>query len=60
MLRNNLSRPLPGQSIAILDPQQMLVVDVFLNEDGHAQELKGKQRVELKKPVSQNMRDCYQ
>ena len=38
VLRNNLSRPLPGQSIAILDPQQMLVVDVFLNEDGHAQE----------------------
>lgn len=38
VLQNNLSRPLPGQSIAILDPQQMLVVDVFLNEDGHAQE----------------------
>ena len=38
VLQNNLSRPLPGQSIAVLDPQQMLVVDVFLNEDGHAQE----------------------
>lgn len=38
VLRDNLSRPLPGQSIAVLDPQQMLVVDVFLNEDGHAQE----------------------
>ena len=38
VLRNNLSGALPGQSIAVLDPQQMLVVDVFLNEDGHAQE----------------------
>jgi hypothetical protein len=38
VLQNNLSRPLPGQSIAVLDPEQMLVVDVFLNEDGHAQE----------------------
>ena len=38
VLRNNLSRPLPGQSIAVLDPQKLLVVDVFLNEDGHAQE----------------------
>lgn len=38
VLQNNLSRPLPGQSIAVLDPQQMLVVDIFLNEDGHAQE----------------------
>lgn len=38
VLQNNLSRPLPGQSIAVLDPEQMLVVDIFLNEDGHAQE----------------------
>lgn len=38
VLRDNLSGALPGQSIAVLDPQQMLVVDVFLNEDGHAQE----------------------
>lgn len=38
VLQNNLSRPLPGQSIAVLDPQQKLVVDIFLNEDGHAQE----------------------
>jgi hypothetical protein len=38
VLRDNLSGALPGQSIAVLDPQQMLVVDIFLNEDGHAQE----------------------
>lgn len=38
VLQSNLSGALPGQSIAVLDPQQMLVVDIFLNEDGHAQE----------------------
>ena len=38
VLRNNLARALPGQSIAVLDPQQMLVTDVFLHQDGHAQE----------------------
>ena len=38
VLRNNLARALPGQSIAVLDPQKMLVTDIFLNQDGHAQE----------------------
>ena len=38
VLRNNLARALPGQSIAVLDPQRMLVADIFLNQDGHAQE----------------------
>ena len=38
VLKNNLARALPGQSIAVLDPQQMLVTDIFLNQDGHAQE----------------------
>ena len=38
VLRNNLARALPGKSIAVLDPQQMLVTDIFLTEDGHAQE----------------------
>ena len=38
ILRNNLARALPGQSIAVLDPQKMLVTDIFLNQDGHAQE----------------------
>ena len=28
----------PGKSIAVLDPQLMLVTDIFLNQDGHAQE----------------------
>lgn len=32
------SGPLPGQSIAVLDPAQMLVSDVFPCEDAHAQE----------------------
>ncbi len=31
-------KPLPGQSIAVLDPEQKLVTDVFLCEDDHAQE----------------------
>jgi len=30
--------PLPGQAIAVLDPDRMLVLDVFPCEDGHAQE----------------------
>ncbi|MBE9044606.1 hypothetical protein IQ255_09350 [Pleurocapsales cyanobacterium LEGE 10410] len=38
VLRNNLARALPGKSIAVLDPQMMLVTDIFLTEDGHAQE----------------------
>jgi hypothetical protein len=38
VLRNNLARALPGKSIAVLDPHQMLVTDIFLTEDGHAQE----------------------
>lgn len=32
------SGPLPGQSIAVLDPEQMLVSDIFPCEDAHAQE----------------------
>jgi hypothetical protein len=32
------SAPLPGQAIAVLDPELMLVTDVFPCEDGHAQE----------------------
>ena len=38
MLSNNLAKALPGKSIAVLDPQKMLVTDIFLNQDGHAQE----------------------
>ena len=38
VLRNSLSKALPGKSIAVLDPQKMLVTDIFLNQDGHAQE----------------------
>lgn len=37
-LQATRSGPLPGQSIAVLDPQQMLVSDVFPCEDAHAQE----------------------
>lgn len=32
------SGPLPGQSIAVLEPEQQLVSDVFCCEDAHAQE----------------------
>ena len=37
-LRATRSGPLPGQSIAVLDPEQMLVSDIFPCEDAHAQE----------------------
>ena len=38
VLRPQRAGPLPGQSIAVLDPHQMLVTDVFPCEDAHAQE----------------------
>ena len=31
VLRDNLAKALPGKSIAVLDPQKMLVTDIFLN-----------------------------
>ena len=37
-LQATRSGPLPGQSIAVLDPEQDLVSDIFLCEDAHAQE----------------------
>ena len=37
-LRHIGSGPLPGQALVVLDPDQMLVTDVFPCEDGHAQE----------------------
>jgi hypothetical protein len=37
-LQATRSGPLPGQSIAVLDPEQHLVTDIFLCEDAHAQE----------------------
>jgi IS4 transposase len=37
-LRQTRSGPLPGHSIAVLDPAQQLVTQVFLCEDAHAQE----------------------
>ena len=36
--RRRSAAPLPGQVLAILDPQAMLICDVILCEDGHAQE----------------------
>jgi hypothetical protein len=37
-LRSTWAAPLPGQALVVLDQQRMLIPDVFLNEDGHAQE----------------------
>jgi IS4 transposase len=37
-LRATWAAPLPGQALVVLDQQRMLITDVFLNEDGHAQE----------------------
>jgi len=38
VLRRTNSGPLPGQVLAVLDPDRMLIVDLFPCEDGHAQE----------------------
>ena len=38
VLREESAGALPGQAIAVLDPQRELVVDVFPSEDAHAQE----------------------
>ena len=37
-LRTTRSGPLPGQALAVLDPDRMLIVDLFPCEDGEAQE----------------------
>jgi hypothetical protein len=37
-LRNTWAAPLPGQALVVLDQQRMLLTDVFLSEDGQAQE----------------------
>jgi IS4 transposase len=37
-LRGTWAAPLPGQALVVLDQQRMLITDVFLTEDGHAQE----------------------
>jgi hypothetical protein len=37
-LRSTWAAPLPGQAWVVLDQQRMLITDVFLHEDGHAQE----------------------
>jgi hypothetical protein len=37
-LRETWAAPLPGQALVVLDQQRMLITDVLLSEDGHAQE----------------------
>lgn len=37
-LRTIQEAPLPGKSLVVLDQEWMLITDVFLTEDGHAQE----------------------
>jgi IS4 transposase len=37
-LRGTWAAPLPGQALVVLEQQRMLITDVILNEDGHAQE----------------------
>src|SRR5438128_841283 len=37
-LRGTWAAPFPGQALVVLDPQRMLITDVVLSEDGHAQE----------------------
>jgi hypothetical protein len=38
VLRGTAAGALPGQALALLDPQRMIIEDVILCEDGHAQE----------------------
>jgi hypothetical protein len=38
VLRSVAAAPLPGKSLVVLDPELRLAVDIFLCEDGHAQE----------------------
>ncbi len=38
VLRNTSAGALPGKSLVVLDPAQMLAIDLFPCEDGHAQE----------------------
>lgn len=38
VLKETKAGALPGQSLVLLDPKYMLVTDIFLCEDGHAQE----------------------
>jgi hypothetical protein len=37
-LRKTWAAPLPGKALVVLDQERMLVEEVFLTEDGHAQE----------------------
>lgn len=37
-LRSSSARPLPGQALVVLEPELMLMTDVFPCEDAHAQE----------------------
>src|SRR5712691_7789264 len=37
-LRGTWAAPLPGQALVVFDQQRMLITDVILHEDGHAQE----------------------
>ncbi len=36
--RDNAAAPLPGQALAVLEPALMLITDIVLCQDGHAQE----------------------
>lgn len=38
VLRRTAAGPLPGQTLVLLDPERMLIDDVFPCEDGHTQE----------------------
>lgn len=38
VLRNTKAGALPGKALVLLDPQRMLIDEVVLCEDGHAQE----------------------
>jgi hypothetical protein len=44
-LRNTAAGALPGQSLVLLDPKHMLIDEVVLMKDGHAQERTGLDRI---------------
>jgi len=38
VLRDTKAGALPGKSLVVLDPALMLAIELFMSEDGHAQE----------------------
>ncbi len=58
VLRPEVAGALPGQAIAVLDPQREMVVDVFPEEDAHAQERSIVATISARNGQSRASMDC--